>query len=283
MKSRGLFLQVLISCVLFQNASLLASEIGLVDSLIISSPLQSGSETKLTIYAFNDEALAGLDVPLRFGSFGDPIDLLRVEFADAVSGWDVRVAAIDNEAKTVKLGLIADLGRLNSFGSLPALPDSLSPIATLVFAKTAGYSISVDTFSTSHPERRLMFVHNDRTGEKPVVQVIEPVFLTDVQISAKASAILLPTQYDLSLNYPNPFNPSTSFTLSLPEPSDFEISIYNVAGQLVRSFAGHLEAGWHEVTWDGTNDQGRRVASGVYFLRAEMGGSSHTIKMVLMK
>jgi hypothetical protein len=283
MKFLHVFLMALISSLLTPSTQLIAAEIGFTDSLIVSLSVQSGSETNVTIYAYNDEDLAGLDIPLRFGSIGDPIDLLRVEFADAVSGWDVTAVSIDNTTKTVKLGLIADLGRPNSFGSLPAELNGLTPLATLVFSKPAGYTVSIDTFSTAHPERRLMFVHNDRTDERPVVRVIEPVIATGVQVAAKASEGSLPTEYDLSLNYPNPFNPSTSFTLSLPEAADYRITIYNVAGQLVRSFSGHLGTGRHELTWDGTNDQGDRVATGIYFLSAQAGESSETIKMVLMK
>jgi hypothetical protein len=283
MNSRHAFHAILIICLLTPSTHLFAVEIGFTDSLIVSLPVQSGSETNVTIYAYNDEDLAGLDVPLRFGFIGDPIDLLRVVFADEVSDWDVTAVSIDNTAKTVKLGLIADLGRPNSFTSLPAQPSSLTPLATLVFAKQAGYAVLIDTLSTSHPDRHLLFVHNDRTGERPIVEVIAPAFSTGVRIAAKANARTLPVHYNLSLNYPNPFNPSTSFTLSLPEPSDYTISIYNVSGQLVRSFSGHLEAGWRELTSDATNDQGIRVASGVYFLRARMGEYSRSIKMVLMK
>jgi hypothetical protein len=283
MKSHRVFLFALISCLLMPSTQLIAAEIGFTDSLIVSQPVQTGSETNVTIYAYNDEDLAGLDVPLRFGSIGDPIDLLRVVFADEVSGWDVTAVSIDNTAKTVKLGLIADLGRPNSFGALPACTGYLTALATLVFAKPAGYTVSIDTFSTSLPERRLMFVHNDRAGERPVVEVIDPVFVSDAQIAAKEGGSALPTEYDLSLNYPNPFNPSTSFTLSLPEASDYRITIYNITGQVVRSFSGRLEAGWHPITWDGTNDQGNRVASGAYLLNAQAGAFTKTIKMMLMK
>jgi hypothetical protein len=276
-------LAFLISCLLTPGVHVLAADIGYTDSLILSLPVQSGTETRVTIYSYNDEDLAGLDMPLKFGSAGDPIDLMRVVFSNDVSGWDVAVATIDNTAKTVKLGLIADLGRPNSFTSLAAASNDLTALATLVFDVETGHTVSIDTFSTSHPERRLMFIHNDRTGDKPVVEVIQPEFMTDVDVSTKVSGTTLPTQYALSLNYPNPFNPSTSFTLCLPEASDYTITIYNITGQAVRSFSGHLEAGWHEMTWDGTNDRGNRVASGSYFLNAQAGAFFETIKMILLK
>ena len=94
---------------------------------------------------------------------------------------------------------------------------------------------------------------------------------------------VLPEEYALSQNFPNPFNPQTNFTLSLPEASDYSVRVFNVAGQLVRSMEGHLEAGRHTITWDGRSDHGNRVASGAYFYRAEVGAFKETRKMMMLK
>jgi hypothetical protein len=81
----------------------------------------------------------------------------------------------------------------------------------------------------------------------------------------------------LKQNYPNPFNPSTDIVIVLPEPSQYKLDIYNVAGQLVESFSGF---GVNEVTvtWDAAGS-----ASGIYFYKATAGQYSATKKMVLMK
>jgi hypothetical protein len=88
---------------------------------------------------------------------------------------------------------------------------------------------------------------------------------------------ILPTSFALQQNYPNPFNPSTDITIVLPEPSQYKLDIYNVAGQLVESFSGH---GVNEVTvtWNAAG-----MASGVYFYKATAGEYKATKKMVLMK
>jgi len=66
-------------------------------------------EYRVAVHVDNDEELAGLDIPLRFGQPGDSITLDRVEWSSRVDGWDVKHAKIDSENKTVILGLISEL------------------------------------------------------------------------------------------------------------------------------------------------------------------------------
>ncbi|MCL4707192.1 T9SS type A sorting domain-containing protein [bacterium] len=76
------------------------------------------------------------------------------------------------------------------------------------------------------------------------------------------------TNYVLSQNYPNPFNPSTRITFALPQAGRVQLHIYNSFGQLVRTLANReLAQGWHELTWDGRNQNGQTVATGVYLYR----------------
>ncbi|MBU1320409.1 MAG: T9SS type A sorting domain-containing protein [candidate division Zixibacteria bacterium] len=93
----------------------------------------------------------------------------------------------------------------------------------------------------------------------------------------------LPSKFTLSQNFPNPFNPETEFEMYLPAPSDWTVQIVNVQGQIVRTIDGSAAAGIVSVRWDGTNDGGAKVASGIYFYRATAGEYSETKKMVLLK
>jgi len=93
----------------------------------------------------------------------------------------------------------------------------------------------------------------------------------------------LPSSFSLVQNFPNPFNPATTIALNLPVASDWTIAVYNVAGQLVKEFAGHSEAGTVSVVWDGTDMNSNAVASGIYFYKANAENFSATKKMVLMK
>jgi hypothetical protein len=94
----------------------------------------------------------------------------------------------------------------------------------------------------------------------------------------------VPRRVTLEQNVPNPFNPSTSIKIGLPADARVELSIYDSGGRLVRTLVdGRLAAGFRSVTWDGTDDTGTRVSSGVYFYRLEVGGETITRKMVLLK
>jgi len=84
-------------------------------------------------------------------------------------------------------------------------------------------------------------------------------------------------------NFPNPFNPSTTISLSLPQASAWNVDIFNIAGQRVRSFSGNNAAGIVDIIWDGTDAKGSTVSSGIYFYRATAGEFSKTRRMVLLK
>ncbi|MBK7141455.1 MAG: T9SS type A sorting domain-containing protein [bacterium] len=105
--------------------------------------------------------------------------------------------------------------------------------------------------------------------------------LTDVDPS---DGYPLPKWYAIEQNYPNPFNPQTEIRFSVPSRSDVRLTVYNVAGQLVRELMNEeVPAGTFVASWNGTNEQNQPVGSGVYFYRLEAGAFSSTKKMVLLK
>jgi len=88
----------------------------------------------------------------------------------------------------------------------------------------------------------------------------------------------------LLANEPNPFNPTTRIRFQLERAGDVKVGVYDVAGRPVRRLhAGRLEAGDHALVWDGTNDAGRNVASGVYYSRLETAGIVRSRAMTLLK
>jgi hypothetical protein len=88
----------------------------------------------------------------------------------------------------------------------------------------------------------------------------------------------------LSQNYPNPFNPQTTIAFSVKERGMVNLKVYNVAGQLVRTLANEqFAAGAHTKVWDGRNDSGQPVSSGVYFYKLVANNFAQTKKMVLLK
>jgi hypothetical protein len=90
--------------------------------------------------------------------------------------------------------------------------------------------------------------------------------------------------YSLSQNYPNPFNPATTIRFSLREKGKVSIRIYDVAGRLVKTLVDEVrDAGAHAEPWDGLNNRGAKIASGVYFYKMESRHFSSTRKMVLLR
>jgi len=101
---------------------------------------------------------------------------------------------------------------------------------------------------------------------------------------AIAEAIALPTEYILDQNYPNPFNPSTTLRYGLPEDSEVSMIIYDIRGNTVRSIeSGSQVAGWYEHIWNGMNDEGQPVSTGLYLTRLRAGSYTKTIKMLYLK
>ncbi|MCH8010394.1 MAG: VCBS repeat-containing protein [Candidatus Marinimicrobia bacterium] len=95
---------------------------------------------------------------------------------------------------------------------------------------------------------------------------------------------LLPEQVTLSQNYPNPFNPTTRIQFALPKPARVSLKIYNLLGQEVVTLTeGWKDLGYHEVTWNGKDQFGREVASGMYFSVLNAGNRVATRKMVLLR
>jgi hypothetical protein len=88
----------------------------------------------------------------------------------------------------------------------------------------------------------------------------------------------------LSQNCPNPFNPQTTIRFELPEAGPARLSVFDVAGRLVRELVeADLSAGSHDVVWDGRDAAGRGVSSGSYLARLEFGGKVETMRMGLVR
>jgi hypothetical protein len=94
---------------------------------------------------------------------------------------------------------------------------------------------------------------------------------------------VLPDRFRISQNRPNPFNPETEIELTFPVESDWQLVIYNVAGQLIREYSGSHPAGSFNVIWDGRDESGNLVSSGIYLYNVTAADHSITKKMILLK
>lgn len=93
-----------------------------------------------------------------------------------------------------------------------------------------------------------------------------------------------PSEFSLSQNYPNPFNPTTNFQFSLSKSSHVKIEIFNMIGQKVKVLVDEdMKPGVYSADWNGRDENGNSVSSGIYFYRMQSGEYTDTKKMVLMK
>jgi len=94
----------------------------------------------------------------------------------------------------------------------------------------------------------------------------------------------LPSGYRLSQNFPNPFNPETTISFELPVQSHVTISIYSISGQHIKTLTDEMKpSGNYSVTWDGTDENGIRINSGLYIYQIKAGSFNQSKKLMLMK
>ena len=118
------------------------------------------------------------------------------------------------------------------------------------------------------------------------------IYLDDLRLARAVTGVqdpgvtvqAMPAGFQLNQNYPNPFNPETSIRYWLPEGGRVHLRIFNVTGQTVRGLVDENQpAGTYAVRWDGRDDRGLPVASGVYFCHLQTGRFSKSCKMTLMR
>ena len=137
----------------------------------------------------------------------------------------------------------------------------------------------VAEYSTNGNETTLIIVAPESdellitNGEYEIVDMIVANSAGQMDVS------VVPSSFVLSEAYPNPFNPSTSVNLSIPEAGYTSVMVYNVMGQLVSTLAdGHMDASDYSFTWDASS-----VPSGVYLITATTANQASTQKVMLLK
>jgi len=105
-----------------------------------------------------------------------------------------------------------------------------------------------------------------------------------VSRSAISDVKLIPSDFLLQQNFPNPFNPSTEIRFDLPEEGHVELSVFNMQGQKVRTLeSGIMTPGYHAIIWNGTNNNGSRVSTGMYFYSIQTNKFQAVRKMLFLK
>jgi hypothetical protein len=117
----------------------------------------------------------------------------------------------------------------------------------------------------------------------PMAPVVNVEVIRDVVVGINQPG-KVPEVFDVKQNYPNPFNPITIIKYQLPRTSELELQIFNVLGQRVKTLVkGKVQAGYYEAVWNGCNDLGQQVSSGIYIYRFKAADYQKTLKLILLK
>ena len=96
--------------------------------------------------------------------------------------------------------------------------------------------------------------------------------------------VVFRASFELDQNFPNPFNPNTTIRYTIAQDAHVTLTVYDVAGRRVRTLVDdNKRPNFYKIVWDGKNDNGEQVASGVYFYRLVAGQFTRSKKMVVLK
>lgn len=205
--------------------------------------------------------VVGMTVEIRGDRVGDTLVATRVEIEDppAAAG---RIETMEDDRLTVEAHtfLIDAATRVLDVHAAPiAFSDLDVGLAVAVHARSDGAAL-------------------------PVAAQVKVV--GDVAAAIETDEADVPGRFVLEQNYPNPFNPETTISFELVEGARAQVSlvVYNILGEAVRTLVqGALGPGRHQYTWDGRNQRGHFVASGLYLYRLRVGDHVQTRRMVLLK
>ena len=160
-------------------------------------------------------------------------------------------------------------------------------------AKGYGVSLSAANIELKFPDGSVLFTPLNFDGESleqlSATAGMAQELLDEAyeQLGLERSKSALPKVFSLSQNSPNPFNPSTTISYTIPdEQGEVKVilSVFNLRGQLVKSLVNSSQvAGAYNINWNGQDEVGRKVSSGVYFYRLRAGDFTSTRKMVVLK
>lgn len=234
-----------------------------------------GQHASVDVGLYNERNVKNVDIVLSYGN--DRLTFDSVSFIGARSGTGTYQS--DPASHAVYIGI--------NFGEAVPLTPGTGTIARLwvtVTGNTPDTTITIDsTTYLSLLSTALTLTAVDANRQ------ITPIFRAG-SVAVQGSTDVndgqdqLPETFALAQNYPNPFNPTTEIEFALPSPGVVHLDIYNVVGQRVRELVGgYLPAGRHRVTFDSRSEDGRTLASGVYFYRLIAGANTETRKMLLVK
>ncbi|MCP4582086.1 MAG: T9SS type A sorting domain-containing protein [candidate division Zixibacteria bacterium] len=280
---KSLFIVTII--LILSTAFALAQDPGMPDSLIIGNVdvTYAPGETLIVdipIYFVTDDSIASVMIPLTWTSPDGNIEAVSTSWNGTFESWE---STYSNESNDWHVGF-HDLGGEED----PYLfTDSEREIGmTIQFridddAMEQFLTIGIGTGPHDLP---LNFGVTTGDMDQDLTPVVVPGFIRYGAVGIEDDLASLPEEFAIGQNYPNPFNPETNIEFQVPRAGHVSIDIYNLLGQNVRTLVSeHKLPGFYTAHWNGCNNSGQVVPSGLYFYRISADDFSKTKKMIMLK
>jgi uncharacterized delta-60 repeat protein len=230
----------------------------------------------------SDSIGTGLDyVTIKYNPNGDTAWVRRYNGPGNVDdrAWAIGVDGSGNVYVTGKSG---GSGSLDDYATIKYYPNGDTAWVTRYNGPANGND---QAFSLALDSSGNVYVTGESQGDGTGYDYCTiKYFQTSSDVKDESGERQRPSEFVLSQNYPNPFNPTTKIEFTLAKSDFATLQIYDVLGRKVRTLVSEeLSSGYKSVIWDGKNDDGKDVASGVYFYQLKVGDFSEPKKMLLLK
>ena len=243
-------------------------------------------------------SMVGSNMDLR--PVGDPEETWDIRFQPSVSGYPVTLiwdpASLFPDGKIRLLVAGSDEVDMRTQASLSVTDETINTVSVIYTANLSGdfdgsgrvyfddFFLFADAFGGNNPQYDL-----DNSGTVDFDDFV--IFADNFGKEERAKLMVLAQQYlglpamaSLETNYPNPFNISTTIRYLLAESGQVHLRIYDLTGQKIRTLVNENQIpGSFAVTWDGTNEQGQIVSTGIYLTKLQTGTFTDVRKMLLIK
>jgi hypothetical protein len=266
---------------------------GIQDSLIIDTNDaddhvdSSGSfqNVNILIYAVTDDSVMFYTLPLKWTApAGGCYFGTGTQYFSPLTTWDEHYDTVMTSQNYARQVGWADLN-IDTTADLPLMTNGQRLNAWyLRFVVSPNTRSQLVTFDTTWDDRNGSALFGLIDGSTEITPAFQRGFLSIGVVGIDDNGLTMPEEFALMQNYPNPFNPETNIDFSLPKEQEVSLVVFNLLGQQIRTLvSGALGPGQHTAHWDGHNDKGAQVPSGVYFYRLYTSEFSQTNKMVLVR
>jgi hypothetical protein len=275
--------------VLLFAVSVFAIDPGVPDTIVyqerVYAPLNQGnwSTAMVDVYFITDDSVSDVTVPTTWRSTDNQIYADSIIWGSFMMQWDDYWSSINRDTSIIHILGFSDLGGADN----PPLYTNFDRLAafTIRFRISPTAAPQIVTLDTTRDRRMGSANFGPFNGGNSYTPIIIPGSLYyGISTGIESSDNPVPTGYLLEQNYPNPFNPITQISFVVPVAGEINVEVYNLLGQKIRTLLSeYKETGRYSVAWNGMNESGQQVPSGVYFYRLTTKDHSETKRMMLLK